>query len=188
MRAVWTAALVGSAILFGVAGAPVCAEAQDEPAGALGLHFLASPPLDSDGDPDTAPIVDIGGLLNADLWFPIDWFRVGGFIGVGTIPSEEDTRNRLYMPFGASVAVEVIGDDVGFSIRARGGLWAGATQEVKLTVGGLVGGGAHLLVHLGAGTALNVGLDVYGILGAGETFVFAPGVGLSWNPAFESAP
>ena len=160
-----------AAVLSLTLGGAAPARAQDEPAGALGLHFLASPQQ------------DFGAMIGADLYYPIDWFRVGGFLGVGAIPSEEDVRNRVFMPLGASVAIEVMGADVGFSLRARGGLWAGATQEVKITAGGLVGGGAHLLVHLGGGTTLSVGLDVYGLFGDGETAVFAPGIGLTWNPA-----
>lgn len=150
--------------------APSLAEAQDAPAGAVSGHLLAS----------TAP--DFGGALGADLWVPLGMFRVGGFFGVGAVPSEDDTQSRVFMPLAASVGLEVLGEVVGFSLRARGGLWGGATQEVKLTAGGFIAGGAYLLFNLGAGAALAVGMDVWGLFGDGETALFAPGLGLTWTP------
>ncbi len=146
------------------------AGAQDAPAGAVTASLLAS----------TAP--DLGGALGVDLFVPLGIFRVGGFLGVGAMPSEDDTQSRVFMPLAASVGLELLGDAVGFSLRARGGLWGGATQEVKLTAGGFVGGGAYLLFNLGAGAALAVGMDVWGLFGDGETALFAPGVGLTWTP------
>jgi len=145
------------------------AAAQDI-AGAAQAHFLASPQE------------DFGGGVSADLWFPIDWFRIGGFFGVAAVPAAEDVRNRIFMPLGVSAAFEVMGEDVGVSVRARGGLWGGATQEVKLTAGGFIGGAAYLLINLGDGVALDVGLDVWGIFGDGETVLFAPAFGVSWSP------
>lgn len=164
--------LLSTALLTLAAGAAVPrAEAQDGPAGALQAHFLASPES------------DFGGALTADLWYPVDLFRFGGFVGVGAVPSAVDARNRVFMPLGVSIGFEALGEGAGVSLRARGGLWGGATQDVKLTAGGFVGGGAHLLFDLGGGAALSVGLDVWGLFGAGETVLFAPAVGLSWNPA-----
>lgn len=180
---------LASAALLGLIVAAAPARAQDAPAGAVGLHFSFGE-LRTEEDEETGERsmhADLGGLIGADLWFPIDWLRLGAYLGVGAIPSDVDVRNRIYMPLAASVAAELLFDQVGVSIRARGGLWAGATQEVKITAGGLVGGGLHLLVHLGGGTALSLGMDVWGILGDGETAVFAPGIGLSWNPAFLDA-
>jgi len=146
------------------------AAAQAEIAGSAQGHFLASPQE------------DYGAGVSADLWFPIEWFRIGGFFGVAAVPAEDDVRNRIFMPLGVSAAFEVMGDDVGVSVRARGGLWGGATQEVKLTAGGFVGGAAYLLINLGEGVALDVGLDVWGIFGDGETVLFAPSLGVSWSP------
>ena len=83
---------------------------------------------------------------------------------------------------GASIAFEALGDVVGVSIRARGGLWGGATQEVKLTAGGFLGGAAYMLFHLGGGVAIDVGLEVWGIFGDGETALFSPSAGLTWSP------
>lgn len=146
------------------------ARAQPAPAGAVTAHVLASP----------AP--DVGGAVGTELTMPIAIVRLGGFLGVGAVPSAEDVYNRVFMPVGASAGIEVLGDVIGFALRARGGLWAGATQETKLTAGGFVGGAAYLLFSLGSGVGLGVGLDVWGLFGAGETALFAPGVGLTWTP------
>jgi len=162
--------LLFSALLAGVCGAPSLVSAQEGPAGAVTGHVLTS----------VAP--DVGGAIGADLWLPLDIFRIGGFFGVGALPSGEDVQNRVFMPLAASVGLEVLGDFVGVSLRARGGLWGGATQEVKLTAGGFVGGGAYLLFNLGRGASLSVGMDVWGLFGDGETALFAPGVGLTWAP------
>lgn len=142
-------------------------------AGAVQGHLLASP----------AP--DFGGALGADLWYANGIFRVGGFLGVGAVPSVEDVQNRVFMPLGVSAGIEVLGDVIGFSVRARGGLWGGATQAVKITAGGFVGGGAYLLFALGGGVGLGVGLDVWALFGDGETVLFAPGLGLTWTPPRE---
>lgn len=156
--------------LFLVAAIPSSAMAQDGVAGSARGHFLASPDE------------EFGAGVSADLWFPVDMFRFGGFLGVAALPSEVDARNRIFMPLGASVAFELLGDTVGVSVRARGGIWGGATQEAKLTVGGFIAGGAYLLIALGEGVALDVGFDVWGIFGEADTAIFAPSLGLSWAP------
>lgn len=145
------------------------AAAQEGLAGGVQGHFLASPQG------------DLGAGVSADLWFPFEMLRFGGFFGVAAVPAEEDVRNRIFMPIGASVALELLGDVVGVSIRARGGVWGGATQEVKLTAGGFVAGAAYLLFALGGGVAIDVGLEVWGILGDGETALFSPSAGLTWR-------
>jgi hypothetical protein len=150
--------------------APSSARAQFEPAGTLTGHLLAS------------PTADLGGAVGADLWVPLGIFRVGGYFGVGAVPSGEDVQNRIFMPLAASVGLELMGEWVGFSLRARGGIWGGATQDVKLTAGGFIGGGAYLLFNLSEGVGLGVGMDVWGLFGDGQTALFAPGVGLTWTP------
>ncbi len=164
------AALAAVAVSVALGASPARAQL-DQPAGAAHAHFVASPQG------------DIGGGLSADIAYAMDIFRLGGFFGVVAVPSDEDTRNRIFMPLAASLGIELLGDVVGFSLRARGGLWGGATQEVKLTAGGFVGGGAYLLIALGPGVGISLGLDVWGLFGDGETALIAPGAGLSWSPA-----
>lgn len=153
-----------------IGGMPSLARAQDGPAGALTLNLLTT----------VAP--DVGGAIGADLWLPLDVFRIGGFFGIGALPSEDDVQNRIFMPLALSVGLEVLDEVVGVSLRARGGLWGGATQDAKLAAGGLVGGGAYLLFNLGGGASLSLGMDVWGLFGEGETALFAPGAGLTWTP------
>ncbi|MBX3269444.1 MAG: hypothetical protein KF729_04245 [Sandaracinaceae bacterium] len=158
-------------LAFVVALSVAAPAAADVPlAGGVQGHFLASPDE------------DLGGGLSADLHFALDWFRIGGFLGVAAVPSDADERNRIFMPFGVSLGLEVLGDVVGVSVRARGGLWGGATQETKLTAGGFVSGAAYLLFVLGGGVSVGVGLEVWGVFGVGETALFSPSLGLTWRP------
>jgi hypothetical protein len=162
---------------------PAPSSAQDV-SGALGGHLLIA-----DGD--------IGGALLLDVWGAFDWLRVGGFVGAGAIPSERDASNRVFMPFGVSVAAHVLTTEhVSLQIRARGGAWAGSTQSEKLTFGATFGGGAYLGIVLGSGALLNFGADVWGIIASdawrtptgpddavsASTWVVAPGIGFSWTP------
>lgn len=172
------ACALSSAIL-----APARSFAQDV-SGALGGHVLIA-----DGD--------VGGALLLDVWAALDWLRIGGFVGAGAIPSERDASNRVLMPFGISVAAQVLTTEyVTLQIRARGGLWAGSTQSEKLSFGGMFGGGAYLGIVLGHGALLNFGADVWGIIASdawrtpmgpddatsASTWVIAPGLGFSWTP------
>ena len=43
-------------------------------------------------------------------------FRIGGFFGVVAVPSEEDVRNRIFMPLAVSLGIEVLGDTVGIAV------------------------------------------------------------------------
>lgn len=157
------------------------ASAQEGLAGSAQGHFLMS----AQEDP--------GAAVSFDITYAFDAFRLGGFFGVGAVFADAmtddtaDMRNRVFMPLGLSAGFEILGEVVGVSIRARGGLWGGATQEEKITVGGFVGGAAYLLFALGDGVGLSVGLDVFGILGAGDTALFAPTLGLTWMPPSEPA-
>jgi len=127
---------------------------------------------------------DVGGALWADLWASFDWFRVGGFAGVAIIPApaSRDAYNRNATPLGVSLAAVANLGDVDLELRLRGGLWAGATQDAKMTVGGFLGGGAFLDFHLGGGASLGGGIEVWGFLGAGETWAVAPTITLTFGP------
>ena len=148
--------------LLGTSGA----KAQDI-AGALTAGFVYA-----DGDP--------GAVALLDVWVPVDVLRFGACFGVGAIPSERDDRNRVMMPVGASVALFTPGD-VTFSLRLRGGIWGGATQDVKVTAGGFVGGGAGLGLHLSPEVTLSAVLEAWGLFGAGETWAVVPGLAFEWG-------
>lgn len=190
MRNVRAALLAAACACSLLALAPARASAQAQPAGALGGHLLIA-----DGD--------IGGLVMLDVWAAFEWLRIGGFVGAGAIPSDRDESNRVMMPFGVSAAAHVVeADHVAISVRLRAGLWGGATQSEKLTLGVFVGGGAYLGIVLGGGAMLNVGADVWGVIASdawrtpvgpddrvsASTWVIAPGAGLSWTPEIEREP
>ncbi len=155
----------------------------DTPAGSIGGHLVIA-----DGD--------LGGAAMLDVWAPFDWFRLGGFFAVGVVPAERDHNNRVFMPIGVSAAAEIDFGDVGLSFRARAGLWGGATQSEKLTLGPFFGGGAFVLFDFGIGPVLAVGVDVWAII-ASDTWhtptsvddpvsasvaAFAPSIGFTWSP------
>lgn len=131
---------------------------------------------------------DAGAGATLDLFVPLEWFRIGGFFGVGVIPAERDARNRVMMPFGVSLGAHFALGELALSLRARGGLWGGATQEVKLTAGGFFGGGASIGWQASPEVSLFVGVEIWGILGAGETWCVPVSVGLEWGPAPPAAP
>jgi hypothetical protein len=123
---------------------------------------------------------DAGGAAMLDVWFAAGVFRIGGCFGVGATPAERDARNRVMMPLGVSMALYFPGDAV-FSLRARGGVWAGATQDVKLTVGGFVGGGAGLGFAISPSVTLSAVFEAWGVLGDGETWAIVPGLAVEWG-------
>lgn len=125
---------------------------------------------------------DVGGGVSVDLWAAFDWFRIGGFAGALTIPSSRDSHNRFATPIGVSMAAVASLGDVDLELRLRGGLWAGSTQEAKMTAGGFLGGGAFLDFHLGGGASLGAGMEVWGFLGAGATWAISPMLTLTFGP------
>jgi hypothetical protein len=130
---------------------------------------------------------DLGGAATLELWAPFGPLRLGGLFGVGATPSAGDRYNRTYMTLGAAASLALdVGGGTFVSLVARGGLWGGATQEAKLTVGGLVGGGAYLDVGLGGGVTLGGGLDVWALLGAGDTWAVLPGLRMTWGQPLEA--
>jgi hypothetical protein len=175
-----------AAILLGALGAllPARAHADDiRPGGAVGGHFLIA-----DGD--------VGGAGLLDVWAIVDWARIGGFVGAAATPSERDSHNRTFMPFGVSFAADApVTELLHLSLRARFGMWGGATQAEKLTAGVFFGGGAYLAFELGGGAQLCAGLDVWGMIASdawrtpiglddptsASTWIVAPGVGLTWG-------
>ena len=160
--------LIPFAIAVAILVATPAARAQ-EVSGALNAG-----PIVSDGD------VGGGGWLA--LWAAFDWFRIGGMAGALTIPSSRDSHDRFATPFALSLAAVADLGDVSLEIRTYGGMWGGATQEVKMTAGGFLGVGGFLAAHLGGGVSLGGGLEFWGFLGAGETWALAPTLTLTFGP------
>lgn len=124
---------------------------------------------------------DLGGGGMIDVWGSIGPLRLGGFLGVLSIPSARDWHNRTMMPAGvhASLAIDLTAVDL--VIVARGGIWGGASQESKLLAGGMFGGGAYLDVALDGGIAVGGGLEAYGFFGGGDTWALVPALRLTWG-------
>lgn len=149
------------------AALPAGARAQDVAGAVTGSFVMA------DGDPGAAAMLDV--------WAPLSIVRLGGFFGVSSIVSDRDAHNRVMMPVGASLALMVDAGPVLLSILGRGGLWGGATQDVKLTIGGFVGGGVGLGFHISPSVSVSAQVELWGILGAGETWALSPGISIAWG-------
>lgn len=171
-RSLGCLALLGALVLAAPARA-------DDPAGSLMAAALADP----EGDVGAGAMIDLGMPIENVL-------RLGGSLGVGSLVSTRDETNRVVMPLGVYVGVVLsLSPDLSILLRARGGIWGGATQEVKLALGGFVGGGVALGISLGSGVSFDIGLDVWGTLGGpnlgtgapSDAVLFAPGLGLSWG-------
>jgi hypothetical protein len=147
--------------------APAPARAQDVAGAVTGSFVMA------DGDPGAAAMLDV--------WAPLSIVRLGGFFGVSSIVSDRDAHNRVMMPVGASLALAIDAGPVLLSVVGRGGLWGGATQDVKLTIGGFVGGGVGLGFHISPSVSVSAQVELWGILGAGETWALSPGISIAWG-------
>src|SRR5690349_19409378 len=110
-------------ILAAALAVPAAARAED-PSGAATASALIA------GD-------DFGGAASIDLWMPAGVFRLGGAIGLAALSSDVDDRSRVFLPFGASLGVQLRSGAVGGRALVRGGGWAGATNQ-GLAVGGWV--------------------------------------------------
>lgn len=124
---------------------------------------------------------DLGGGGMIDVWGTIGPLRLGGFLGVVSVPSDRDWHNRTMMPAGVHASLAIDLSTVDIVIVARGGIWGGASQESKLLAGGMFGGGAYLDVALDGGIALGAGAEFFGFFGGGDTWAFVPGLRLTWG-------
>jgi hypothetical protein len=150
--------------------APTAQVRADDPGGSITgqLHV-------SDGD--------VGGGAMVDVWGAIGPLRLGGFLGVTSIPSARDWHNRTMMPAGVHVSLPIDLEAIDLVIVARGGLWGGASQESKMLAGGIVGGGVYVDVALEGGIAVGGGAEVFGFFGGGDTWSIAPALRLTWGRA-----
>jgi hypothetical protein len=129
-----------------------------------------------------------GGTLSVDLWAvlgepraPVS-FRLGGAFGAGAITGDDDARSRVLMPVGASASLLVFPSRTWFfEVRARGGMWGGATNQ-GLGAGGWVSGGAYVGYAVGANAALGAGVSVWWLLGHGDIRAIAPSITAVWFP------
>lgn len=167
--------------------APTGSGRAQELAGALSGHLVVN---------DSQPI-DAGAAGTLDLWASFDWFGVGGFVGVTSLPSNNDARNVTFMPLGLSMMARArLADPIVLDVRIRLGGWGGATQSEKLTGGIYLGAGPHFGLRIGGGVAIHLGVDLAGLLAtelwepmladgavpSASQLLIMPTLGLSWDP------
>lgn len=170
MKSSRPAATLVAALLATTLFAPSSAQAEWRPSGAASATVLVR-----DGDRD------IGGSVLVDFWHPVGPLRVGGVLGVAALTSElTDDDGRAFAPLGLSLALVKHPEPVGISLRARGGLWAGAIPGT-LAAGGWLTVGAHVEFALDPAVALSIGMDAWFLFGHGDTTLFAPTLSLVWN-------
>ncbi len=140
----------------------------DEPAGALSLHVAGS------GG-------DLGGGALLDIGTPLGVVVLGGTLGMIALSSDDDSRSRVFMPAAASLRLVVPSGPLRFDLRARAGIWGGATNQ-GLAVGGFFAAGAYLAYAFARTVAIGIGVDGWLLLGHGDRTVIAPGLTLTWMP------
>jgi hypothetical protein len=124
---------------------------------------------------------DYGAAATADLWIPTGVFRIGGALGLAAISSDDADRSRVFLPFGASLAVALRSGEIGGRFILRGGGWAGAINQ-GIAAGGWVSGAAYLDYWFSENVSIAIGLDVWGLLGHGDRVAFLPGISVAWLP------
>lgn len=159
-------ALLGGALLS------VPAQADWRPSGAASGTLLIR-----EGDHD------LGGAVLVDFWRPIGPLRLGGVFGAAAITSDlsdDEKDGRVFAPLGLSLALVKRPEPVGVSLRARGGIWAGAVPN-SLGAGGWLTIGAHLEIAIDPSIALSAGMDAWFLFGHGDTALFAPTLSVVWT-------
>jgi hypothetical protein len=151
--------------------------AQWEPSGAVSGLLAIEP---------TADERRLGADLVVDLFERVGPATFGLAIGVGASTSDNEEVNRVFAPLGLSIGVGVAPRPVGFHVFARGGLWAGATND-GLRAGGWGALGARLEIRLDDAIALGASLEVWRLTGELERWMILPGLSLVWRP-FDPPP
>jgi hypothetical protein len=154
------------------------ARAQTLPAGAISGHALFT-----FSQREGTDITDqgYGGILMADITYAIDWFRIGGAIGVGAATSNADEASRVLMPLTVSLGAVWRPESVWIDLRGRVGMWAGATNQ-GLAAGALLSIGAFVGWAFADNVAVGPVFDAFFAFGHGDTIAVAPGLSLVWVP------
>jgi hypothetical protein len=124
-----------------------------------------------------------GGVLSFDVWYPRGPLRLGASTGIISLFGQ-DEATRTFAPLLASIAVETLGPTFGFSLRFRGGLWAGVTDE-GLRAGTMLTGGLFLHYRVEERISLALGVDTLFTFGHGDISLFAPSLSLVFSPRSE---
>jgi hypothetical protein len=156
-------------VAFALSASAATAHAEGQPSGAVTGHALFS---------DQA----WGGALVVDVTAPFGALRVGGALAVAALTSDDDARSRVAMPAGLSLHLVVPTASAWWlDVRARAGLWGGATSQ-GLRAGAWLAGGGFVGFVLGPTVAVAAGAELWFLGGQGDTFGVAPGISLTWTP------
>ena len=115
-----------------------------------------------------------GGVLSFDVWYPRGPLRLGASTGIVSLFGK-DELTRTFAPLGPTF---------GFSLRFRGGLWAGVTDE-GLRMGTMLTGGLFLHYRIEERISLALGVDTLFTFGHGDISLFAPSLSLVFSPRSE---
>lgn len=122
----------------------------------------------------------LGGVLLFDVWYARGPLRLGGSTGI-TALFGDDEETRTLAPLLASIAIESLGPRLGFSMRFRGGLWAGATDD-GLRAGPMLAGGLFLHYLVDPRISIAAGVDTLFLFSHGDTSLFVPSISLVFRP------
>lgn len=122
----------------------------------------------------------LGGAVLLDVWYPRGPLRLGAATGVVVLAGPEDD-GRTFAPLVFSIAIETMGPRIGFSMRFRGGMWAGALDD-GLGIGSLLSGGLFLHYQITDRISLAAGVDTMFMFAHGDTSLFVPSLSLVYRP------
>lgn len=120
-----------------------------------------------------------GGLLTTDLWFGPPIVRFGVVLGVGALSEGKGYSSSVLTPFGASLALQPLGDASGPTLALRGGGYTGGDKD-GFYFAGWTGGALGYRIDLGEGASVRLGLDAWALFGRGNGFFLAPYLGLGF--------
>jgi hypothetical protein len=192
------ALLAGGFLAIGVLARGATAAADARHAGAIGLIGLFHGERSmSDGRSDSGSVerIDFGAGAIADLGARLGPLRLGGALGLAAVTSADGVRSRVYMPLAVSFGLSLAADPIEIELRARAGLWGGAT-DLGLRADLWASGGLLIGLDLGSGVRAQVGVDVWlqraevsSAMGnvTGLAVYYGPVLGLRWDDPAERA-
>lgn len=147
------------------------ADAQWRPDGAVSAYVQVEAENNSRG---------LGGGVLIDVWQPFGAFQLGFSAGAGAITSDNDDANRIFAPVAATVGVGFKPQPVGLRAIARGGFWAGATNE-GLRGGGFLAGGVAMDIRMDDTLSLGISFEGWRLWGELRRFLLVPALSLVWR-------
>lgn len=129
----------------------------------------------------------LGSGIQLDLHQLAGPLGVGFVAGVHSLTLGDDDDNRVFAPLGLSLSLgtHTAGNArhaVDLSVVARGGLWAGATNQ-GIAAGPFVSGGMYLDIRLDDALFIVLGVDIWALFTHGTRIQVSPTLGLQWRLA-----